>query len=65
MVQILAGLITCLLMGLYCHEQFNEPVSIKRIRQPGNAIQNELRAGEKNVWSNNPIIKEQKLYAKI
>jgi IS4 transposase len=64
MVQILAGLITYLLMAIYCHEQFNEPVSIKRIRQLRNAIQNELRVGEKNVWSNNLIIKEQKLYAK-
>jgi len=28
MVQILAGLTTYLLMAIYCHEQFNEPVSI-------------------------------------
>ena len=64
MVQILAGLITYLLMAIYCHEQFNEPVSIKRIRQLKNTIQNELRAGEKNVWSDNLIIKEQMIYAK-
>jgi len=64
MVQILAGLITYLVMAIYCHEQFNEPVSIKRIRQFRNTIQNELRAGKKNVWSDNLIIKEQKLYAK-
>ena len=64
MVQILAGLITYLLMAIYCHEQFNEPVSIKRIRQLRNTIQNELRAGEKNVWADNLIIKEQMLYAK-
>jgi len=51
-------------MAIYCHEQFNEPVSIKRIRQLRNSIQNELRAGEKNVWSDNLIIKEQMLYAK-
>jgi CRISPR/Cas system-associated protein Csm6 len=38
MVQILAGLITYLLMAIYCHEQFNEPVSIKRIRQLRNNI---------------------------
>ena len=63
MVQIIAGLITYLLMAIYCHEQFNEPVSIKRIRQLRNAIQNELRLGKKNVWSNNLILKEQKLYA--
>ena len=64
MVQILAGLITYLLMAIYCHEQFNEPVSIKRIRLLRNTIQNELRTGEKNVWSDNPFFKEQKLYAK-
>jgi hypothetical protein len=64
MVQIFAGLITYLLMAIYCHEQFNEPVSIKRIRQLRNTIQNELRTGEKNVWSDNPFFKEQKLYAK-
>ncbi len=57
--------ITCLLMAIYCHEQFNEPVSIKRIRQFKNTIQNELRAGEKNIWSNNLTLKEQKLYANI
>jgi len=64
MVQILAGLITYLLMAIYCHEQFNEPVSIKRIRKLRNTIQNELRSGEKNVWADNLIIKEQMLYAK-
>ncbi len=64
MVQILAGLITYLLMAIYCQEQFNEPVSIKRIRQLRNTIQNELRNGEKNAWSENPFFKEQKLYAK-
>ncbi|WDN89745.1 hypothetical protein BuS5_02713 [Desulfosarcina sp. BuS5] len=65
MVQILGGLITYLLLDIYCHEQFNEPVSIKRIRQLRNAIQNESRVGEKNVWSDNLIIKEQKLYADL
>ncbi|MCD6476142.1 MAG: IS4 family transposase, partial [Anaerolineaceae bacterium] len=64
MVQILGGLITYLLMAIYCHEQFNKPVSIKKIRQLRNSIQNELRAGEKNVWSDNLIIKEENLYAK-
>ena len=64
MVQILSGLITYLLMAIYCHEQFDEPVSIKRIRQLRNTIQNELRTGEKNVWSDNPFFKEQTLYAK-
>jgi hypothetical protein len=45
MVQILAGLITYLLLAIYCHRQFNERVSIKRVRQLRITIQNELRAG--------------------
>lgn len=45
MVQILAGLITYLLLAIYCHRQFNERVSIKRVRQLRIVIQNELRAG--------------------
>jgi len=37
MVQILAGLITYLLLVIYCHEQHNEKVSIRRVRQLQNA----------------------------
>jgi hypothetical protein len=60
MVQILAGLITYLLLAIYCHRQFNERVSIKRVRQLRIIIQNELRAGifDKPPDSN---LKEQKL----
>ena len=43
MVQILAGLITYLLLAIYCHEQYNEKVSIKRVRQLRIVIQNQLR----------------------
>lgn len=42
MVQIMAGLITYLLMSIYCHEQFKEKVSVKRIRQLRTTILNEL-----------------------
>jgi hypothetical protein len=45
MVQILAGLITYLLLAIYCHRQFNERVSIQRVRQLRITIQNELRTG--------------------
>ncbi len=45
MVQILAGLITYLLLAIYCHREFNERVSIKRVRQLRITIQNELRTG--------------------
>ncbi len=43
MVQILAGLITYLLLAIYCHEQHGEKVNIKRVRQLRNMIQNESR----------------------
>ena len=33
MVQILAGLITYLLLDIYCHQNFQEKVSIRRARQ--------------------------------
>lgn len=45
MVQIMAGLITYLLLAIYCHRQFNEGVSIKRVRQIRIQIQNDLRNG--------------------
>lgn len=43
MVQMLAGLITYLLLAIYCHEQFNEKVSIKRVRELRINMQNESR----------------------
>jgi len=60
MVQILSGLITYLLLAIYCHRKFQEKVSIRRVRQLRTQIENELRC-----W---PIgdgcqeyVKEQKL----
>ena len=43
MVQIMAGLITYLLLAIYCHEQYQEKVSIKRVRELRIKIQNEAR----------------------
>ena len=43
MVQMLAGLITYLLLAIYCHEQHGEPVNIHRVRQLRNQILNESR----------------------
>ena len=43
MVQILAGLITYLLLAIYCHNNYNEKVSIKRVRELRIKIQNEAR----------------------
>lgn len=41
MVQILSGLITYLLLAIYCHEQHNESVSIRRVRELRNQIRNQ------------------------
>ena len=46
MVQILGGLITYLLMAIYCREQFNEKVTIKRVRELRTTILNELFQGQ-------------------
>jgi hypothetical protein len=45
-LQILAGLITYLLLAIYCHEQHQEKVSIKRVRELRIQIQNEARTTE-------------------
>jgi len=42
MVQLLAGLITYILLAIYCHEQYNEKVSIQRVRELRITIQNEV-----------------------
>lgn len=41
MVQILSGLITYLLLAIYCQEEHGEPVTIVRVRQLRNRIRNE------------------------
>ena len=43
MVQILGGLITYLLLAIYCHNRFQERVSINRVRELRISIQNESR----------------------
>ncbi len=43
MVQVLGGLITYLLLAIYCHKHFQERVSIKRVRELRINIQNEAR----------------------
>ena len=43
MVQILSGLITYLLLAIYCHEEHGERVSIKRVRELQTQILNETR----------------------
>jgi len=46
MIQILSGLITYLLLAIYCQEQHGEKVSIKRVRELRYNILNETRAAE-------------------
>ena len=41
MFQILAGLITYLLLAIYCHEEYGERVSISRVRELRSTIGNE------------------------
>ena len=48
MVQILSGLITYLLLAIYCREQHNEKVSIKRVRELRIKIHNEIRSTKVN-----------------
>jgi len=66
MVQILGGLITYLLLAIYCHKNYGEPVSIKRVRQLRIQIQNELR--DSGGSTDSIFFKEQKhcrLHARI
>lgn len=59
MVQIYAGLITYMLLAIYCHEEHGEPVSIKRVRELRINIQNELRASA--AAANSKISKDHEL----
>ncbi|MCP4140359.1 MAG: IS4 family transposase [Chloroflexi bacterium] len=60
MVQILGGLITYLLLAIYCYKNHNEPVSIKRVRELRIKIQNELRDSHSS--SDPSTFKEQEPY---
>jgi len=52
-------------MAIYCHEQFNEPVSIKRIRQLRIIIQNELRNSVNTTEPDQLAIKEKNYMQKL
>lgn len=51
LIQILAGLITYLLLAIYCREQFGERVSITRFRELRIKIHNEARAVDETLSS--------------
>lgn len=66
MVQILAGLITYLLLAIYCREQHNEKVTIKRVRELRIKIQNEIRSTENHTPDaefDNKILSSNPCYA--
>lgn len=65
MIQILSGLITYLLLAIYCHEQHGEKVNIKRARELRYQIQNESRAAENHPPGSdgNQHLGEETLYA--
>jgi hypothetical protein len=66
MVQILAGLITYLLLAIYCREQHNEKVTIKRVRELRIKIQNEIRSAGNyslDTESENKILSTYACYA--
>jgi len=58
MVQILGGLITYLLLAIFCYKNHGERVSIKRVRQLRIQIQNELR--DSGSSTDSYFFKEQK-----
>jgi hypothetical protein len=73
MVQILAGLITYLLLAIYCHQKHNEKVSIQRVRELRIKVQNEARNfpacavhadRENDLTANNAKDQWEYLYAK-
>ncbi len=58
MVQMLAGLITYILLAIYCHDQHHEKVSVKRLREISINIRNEMNiediVNETGVWYYRP-----------
>jgi IS4 transposase len=65
MVQILAGLITNLLLAIYCHDNYNDEVSIKRVRQLSIDMRNQSFAAwnDASPHENSPDQKASGAYA--
>src|SRR4030066_161747 len=65
-VQMLAGLITYILLAIYCHDQHHEKVSVKRLREISINIRNEMSiediVNETGAWIYQPPNQDQ-LYA--
>ncbi len=58
MVQMLAGLITYILLAIYCHDEYEEHVSVKRLREICIKIRNEMSLADivnnTSVWLYQP-----------
>ncbi len=58
MVQMLAGLITYILLAIYCHDEYQEHVSVKRLREICIKIRNEMSladiVNDTGVWIYQP-----------
>lgn len=58
MVQMLAGLITYILLAIYCHDEYQEHVSVKRLREICIKIRNEMSladiVNDTGVWLYQP-----------
>ena len=58
MVQMLAGLITYIILAIYCHDEYQEPVSVKRLREICINIRNEMSladiVNDTGVWLYQP-----------
>jgi len=58
MTQMLAGLITYILLAIYCHDEYLEPVSVKRLREICINIRNEMSlediVNDSGVWFYQP-----------
>lgn len=63
-VQMLAGLITYLLMAIYCRKHFNQRVSVSNIRLIRTKIQNELMADQNDDGQRHRTPCRVKAYAK-
>jgi hypothetical protein len=66
MVQVLAGLITYILLAIYCYEQHKEKVSIKRVRELRIKIKNESSSTRYSIrmWIIMCLLTMNYLYAK-
>lgn len=62
MVQLLAGLITYLLLAIYCHKHYREKISIKRVRALRIRIQNEARCVENDLSGFSAFHNQNDLY---